>query len=933
MPTITVDGQSLAIDGRRLWIVSGTICYHRVPSALWVARIVAAKQAGLNCIETPVVWSLHEPRSGVFKFDGDLDLAVFIRLVGAAKMHCILRMGPYVGDGMDLGGLPAWLLKSCGGTAGKLRSGAAEFLQPVSRYFSAVCDRVQSLQASQRKAGGPIIAVQNEHRWMCGSAAQSAAYLGETNRYLRENGINVPILSANELFASAEGEVEVWAGSSHLHANLRQLRALKPDQPRVVMGLPTCERGVWGREASLPRLAPGMDSPPPPRGRGSFLMRAIGEVLAAGGQFNLSPFHGGTNFGFLGGRFADAEGSFATTSAAAGSPLGEAGERGETYSAVRRICTFAWQFGRVFSGLDPAYQPAIVSLDSHPTGMKKGKATTDEASLVAVECRGSQGSVVFVFGPAEGEAVRRRATILLADGSTLPKELEGEPVGWMLLDTHLAGRSTLDYCNLNAFALVGRVFVCYGPAGMAGVMSINGSAFEVVVPAGAEPHVSEHEDVTVVVCNGDSVDAVWVDGSAVYVGASGMDLAGHPIAHPSYKKVTRIAGTGEMSSVAGISAARKKTRIVMGAWSACGTDEFVKGKSERYASIDGPTGLATLGAASGYGWVRLKFKGMTKSVKGGFFEAADRLHLYFDGEFHSLIGVGPGGEEPVVSLPFKKGEHVVTALIDNLGRRCEGDGIGERKGLFGHVVEATVFRAGSPKIESEKSIEPLMHWPVVMGLEDGDATDPRRVTWRIQHRKKTPLIMRVGGLSDPAVLMVDGKSLRVLARGTIEYVVLTPEMLSRGTNEVQVAVVGDVVAALRVLKETVVFYEGEAAVTAKAGWAFAKWEPPGATKFKALSGGGKGASEFKGRPAWWRATFTVDLVGEPLFLEATGLSKGQVFVNGHNAGRYFVATRTGKGVAGQSRYYLPEPWLKVGANELVLFDEHGFSPERCAVVM
>ncbi|MBL8744718.1 MAG: beta-galactosidase, partial [Phycisphaerae bacterium] len=343
MPTITVDGQSLAIDGKRLWLVSGTVCYHRMPSALWGARISAAKQAGLNCIETPVVWSLHEPRPGVFKFDGDLDIAAFVRLVGAAKMHCILRVGPFVGDGIDLGGMPAWLLKDCGGLVGKLRSGAAEFLQPVSRYFAALCDRISGLQASlSRKSAGPIVAVQNEHRWLCGSAEQSAAYLGETNRYLRENGISVPILSANELFASAEGEIETWTGTSHLHANMRQLRSLKPDQPRLVMGLTTCERGAWGAEASSARIDASRISTVE---RGRSLMRVMAEALAAGAQFNLSPFHGGTNFGFLGGRFGDADGSFSTTSAAAGSPLGEAGERGETYPSVRRMCLFASQFG------------------------------------------------------------------------------------------------------------------------------------------------------------------------------------------------------------------------------------------------------------------------------------------------------------------------------------------------------------------------------------------------------------------------------------------------------------------------------------------------------------------------------------------------------------------------------------------------------------
>ncbi|MEO1130356.1 MAG: beta-galactosidase, partial [Planctomycetota bacterium] len=96
---------------------------------------------------------------------------------------------------------------------------------------------------------------------------------------------------------------------------------------------------------------------------------------------------------------------------------------------------------------------------------------------------------------------------------------------------------------------------------------------------------------------------------------------------------------------------------------------------------------------------------------------------------------------------------------------------------------------------------------------------------------------------------------------------------------------------------------------------------------------GKGAAAYKGRPAWWRGTFSVPHIGQPLFLDATGLSKGLLYVNGNAAGRYFVSTHGGKGVPPQVRYYLPEPWLKPGEdNELLLFDEHGFAPGKCKLV-
>lgn len=950
MPTITVDGQTLSIDGHRLWIISGTIAYHRVPAALWEARIADARNAGLNCIETPVVWSLHEPRPGVFDFSGDLDLPAFIRLIAGHKMHCILRVGPYIGEGLDLGGLPPWLLNAepapAGSTASpapspaRLRSGTPEFLQPVSRYFAALAERVQPLQASlRRKVVGPIIAVQNEHRWLCGSQTQIEAYLHETNRYLRENGISVPIIAANDLFAAAEGEIEGWTGDQHLHANLRQLRTVRPQQPRIVISLPTAAPATWG-------------SPPPDRPEPGMLLRRIAEVLAAGAQYNLSPFHAGTNFGFTAGRFDHSLHTFSCSNPVPDAPLAESGSRGPLYHAVRRISTFASQFSRIFVALDPAYQPAIVSLDTEQPARQRNTKSSDrkpprEDALVAVECRGSQGTIIFVFARASSsdapaDVSRRRGSILLADGSSLPVEMERDPVAWLLLDTHLVDRATLDYCNLNAFALLGQVFICYGPAGAPGVLSLNGSAFEVIVPSGAEPHISRHEGVTIVVCNEQTIDTVWIARQAVYIGASGLDPGGNPLPHSDHKRITRIDPAGQTTTIqperrpaakAAASAARNLTR---GEWTVAPADEFIKGTSERYATIESPASLEKLGSPHGYGWLRLKFRNPQGTLRAGFFDAADRLHLYLDAEFHDLLGVGPGAREPITSLPLKQSGHIVTALIDNLGRRSEGNFMAEPKGLYGHAWHIAPLRAPRAKIETDKPFEPLAWRAPIFGLEDGDATSPRRITWKFEHRRRAPIFLALPPLPDLAALIVNGEPVRMLARGRDEYIHLTPEQLSRGINRIQLAVMGDPEAFLNAVKDAAI-YEARDCITDKASWAFAKWEPPAASKFKP-AGSGKGFAAFKGRPAWWRNTFTIDppADGAPAparYFDAEGLSKGQLFINGHNAGRYFVATRTGKPVPPQSRYYLPEPWLKPGGpNEITLFDEHGFSPERCRII-
>ena len=51
------------------------------------------------------------------------------------------------------------------------------------------------------------------------------------------------------------------------------------------------------------------------------------------------------------------------------------------------------------------------------------------------------------------------------------------------------------------------------------------------------------------------------------------------------------------------------------------------------------------------------------------------------------------------------------------------------------------------------------------------------------------------------------------------------------------------------------------------------------------------------------------------FIDMSGYRKGVVWVNGHNLGRYWD-------IGPQKRLYCPAPWLKAGANEVVVFDLH-----------
>ena len=89
-----------------------------------------------------------------------------------------------------------------------------------------------------------------------------------------------------------------------------------------------------------------------------------------------------------------------------------------------------------------------------------------------------------------------------------------------------------------------------------------------------------------------------------------------------------------------------------------------------------------------------------------------------------------------------------------------------------------------------------------------------------------------------------------------------------------------------------------------------KWEMyplpmtnPGAMRFKKADCTG---------PCFYRGTFKADHRADT-FLDTSNLGKGQLWVNGHALGRFWK-------IGPQKTLYLPGPWLKKGANEVVVFD-------------
>jgi beta-galactosidase len=88
------------------------------------------------------------------------------------------------------------------------------------------------------------------------------------------------------------------------------------------------------------------------------------------------------------------------------------------------------------------------------------------------------------------------------------------------------------------------------------------------------------------------------------------------------------------------------------------------------------------------------------------------------------------------------------------------------------------------------------------------------------------------------------------------------------------------------------------------------------------------ATATNGAPAYYRTCFQLDHApesGATYRFGTDGLSFGNLWLNGHNVGRYPEILKGCPGL------WLPICWMKPGLNMLVIYDERGFAPVKTTV--
>jgi beta-galactosidase len=127
-----VTSRYIEVDGRPAVPVSGEIHFSRLPRSRWEDRLRLMKAGGITVVACYVFWIHHEQVEGEARFDGNLDVAAFVRLCAALELDVVLRIGPWCHGEVRNGGFPDWVQTA----AVEHRTNDPAYLALVERWFN-----------------------------------------------------------------------------------------------------------------------------------------------------------------------------------------------------------------------------------------------------------------------------------------------------------------------------------------------------------------------------------------------------------------------------------------------------------------------------------------------------------------------------------------------------------------------------------------------------------------------------------------------------------------------------------------------------------------------------------------------------------------------------------------------------------------------------
>lgn len=306
------------LDGKNVQLVCGEMHYPRIPKEYWHDRMKRAKAMGLNTVSAYVFWNYHERTPGNFDFEGQADLAEFVRTAQEEGLFVLLRPGPYICGEWDFGGYPSWLLKDKDMV---LRSKNEKFISACEKYINKLGEELAPLTIEN---GGPIILVQVENEY--GSYADDKEYLGRLRDMIKTAGFDVPLITCDGAGQMPAGYIEgaLPTVNGAVGEDIKTtIDKFQPGGPYFVAEFYPAWFDVWGTHHSY------RDYKNP--------TAQLDWMIKNGVSVSIYMFHGGTNFDYTNGANTSYGYAPQPTSYDYDAPLGEYGNAYPKYYAFREV--------------------------------------------------------------------------------------------------------------------------------------------------------------------------------------------------------------------------------------------------------------------------------------------------------------------------------------------------------------------------------------------------------------------------------------------------------------------------------------------------------------------------------------------------------------------------------------------------------------------
>lgn len=179
--SLTLDSDSLILNGKRWMPAMGEFQYSRYPETEWREELLKMKAGGIDIVSTYVFWIHHEEVEGQFDWSGRRDLRRYVQLCGELGLKMIVRCGPWDHGEVRNGGFPDWLLAK----GWKTRTDDTNYLAKVRILYGQIAEQLSGLLW---KDGGPVIGIQLENEY-----SGPAQHLLTLKRLAQEAGLDVPL--------------------------------------------------------------------------------------------------------------------------------------------------------------------------------------------------------------------------------------------------------------------------------------------------------------------------------------------------------------------------------------------------------------------------------------------------------------------------------------------------------------------------------------------------------------------------------------------------------------------------------------------------------------------------------------------------------------------------------------------------------------------